>query len=64
MIIAVFDPLPLTMCINCSFFTYIFAVLLPDLSRLSCHSAQRMFQKSSDKRQNINQTAKQNFKQY
>ena len=39
MIFAVFDPSPLTVCtINCSFFTYIFAVLLPDLSRLSCHS--------------------------
>ena len=30
------------MCINCSFLKHIFAVLLPDLSRLSCHSIQRM----------------------
>jgi len=34
MIVAVFDPSPLTVCINCSFFTYIFAVLWPDFSRL------------------------------
>ena len=34
MIFAVFDPSPLTVCINCSFFTFIFAVLLPGLSRL------------------------------
>ena len=34
MIFAVFDPSPLTLCINCSFFTFIFAVLLPVLSRL------------------------------
>jgi len=32
------------MSANSSFF-YIFTVLLPDLSRLSCHSAQRMFLK-------------------
>jgi len=38
MIFAVFDPSPLTVCTNCSFFTYIFAVLLPDLSRQYCHS--------------------------
>jgi len=31
MIFAVFDLLPSTECTNCSFFTYIFAVLLPDL---------------------------------
>ena len=31
------------MCINCSFFAYIFAVLLTDLSRLSCHSVKGMF---------------------
>jgi len=30
---AVFDPAPLTVCINCSFFTFTFAVLLPVLSR-------------------------------
>ena len=34
MIFAVFDPSPLTVYINCSFFTFIFAVLLPGLSRL------------------------------
>ena len=34
MIFAVFDPLLLTVCINCSFFTFIFAVLLPVFSRL------------------------------
>ena len=34
MIFAVFDPLPLTLCINFNFFTFIFAVLLPVLSRL------------------------------
>ena len=34
MIFAVFDPSPLTVCINCSFFTFIFAVLLPGVSRL------------------------------
>jgi len=38
MIFAVFDPSPLTVCINYSVFTFIFGVLLPDLSRLSCHS--------------------------
>ena len=40
---------PLRVCINCSFFTYtgIFAVLLPDLSRLSCHSIQQMFLRTS-----------------
>jgi len=47
MIFAVSDPSPLTVCINCSLrpYTYIFAVLLPGLSRLSCHSVQRMFLK-------------------
>ena len=34
MIFAVLDPSPLTVCIKCSFFTFIFAVLLPVLSRL------------------------------
>ena len=38
------------MCINC-IFTYIFAVLLPDLSRLSCHSVQRMFLKMNTRHQ-------------
>jgi len=33
------------------FFTYIFAVLLPDLSRLSCHSVQRMFLKTNTRHQ-------------
>jgi len=37
MTFAVFDPSPLTVCI--------FAALLPDLSRLSCHSVLRMFLK-------------------
>jgi len=27
MIFAVFDPLPLTVCINCSFFTYIIIII-------------------------------------
>jgi len=31
---AVFDLSPLTVCINCSFLTFIFAVLLPVLSKL------------------------------
>jgi len=30
MIFAVFDPSPLTLCINSSLFTFIFAVLLPN----------------------------------
>jgi len=34
MIFAVFDPSPLIVRINCSFFTFIFAVLLPVLNRL------------------------------
>ena len=34
MIFAIFDPSPLTVCINCSFFTFIFAVLLPGLCGL------------------------------
>ena len=34
MIFAVLDPSPLTVCINCSFLIFIFAVLLPVLSRL------------------------------
>ena len=34
MIFAFFDPSPLTMCINGSFFTFIFAVILPGLRRL------------------------------
>jgi len=55
MIFAVFDPSPLTVCIKCSFFTYIFAVLLPDLSRLSCHSVQRMFLKMTTNIKSINQ---------
>ena len=38
MIFAVLDPSPLTACINCSFCTFIFAVLLPVLSRLSIMS--------------------------
>jgi len=38
------DPSPLTVCKNC-IFAYVFAVLLPDLSRLYCHSVQRMFLK-------------------
>jgi len=42
MIFAVFDPSPLTVCINCSFFTIV-AILFADLSRLPCHSVQRMF---------------------
>jgi len=33
------------------FFTYIFAALLPDLSRLSCHSVQRMFLKMNTRHQ-------------
>ena len=45
MIFAVFDPSPLTLCINCSFFTYIFAVLLPDSSRQYCQSVWRIFLK-------------------
>jgi len=32
-------------------FTYIFAVLLPDVSRLSCHSVQRMFLKMNTRHQ-------------
>ena len=43
MIFAVFDPSPLTVCINCSFFTFIFAVLLPGLSRLLIMSITRTF---------------------
>jgi len=34
MIFAVFDPSPLAVCINCSFFPFIFAVLLPVFSGL------------------------------
>jgi len=51
MIFAVFDTLPLTVCINYSFFIYIFAVLLPDLSSFSCHSVQRMFLKMNTRHQ-------------
>jgi len=53
MIFAVFDPSPLTVCTNCSFFYIysLFAVLLPDLSRLSCHSVQRMFLKINTRHQ-------------
>ena len=43
MIFAVFDPSPLTVCINCSFFTSIFAVLLPVLSRLLIMSINTTF---------------------
>ena len=43
MIFAVFDPSPLTLCINCSFFTFIFAVLLPVLSRLLIMSINTTF---------------------
>ena len=43
MIFAVFDPSPLTVCINCSFFTFIFAVLLPVLSRLLIMSINTTF---------------------
>ena len=57
MIFAVFDPSPLTVCINCSLFTYIFAALLPDLSRLYCHSVQRMFLKMNTRNHaHINQS--------
>ena len=57
MIVAVFDPSPLTVRINCSSFTYTFAVLLPDLCRLSCHSVQRMFSKMN-KRQPTHKSVK------
>ena len=40
---AVFDPSPLTVCINGSFFTFIFAVLLPVLSRLLIMSINTTF---------------------
>ena len=42
MIFAVFDPLPLTVCINCMF-SFILAVLLPDLSRLLITSINTTF---------------------
>ena len=48
---ALFGPSPLTVCINCSFYMYIFAVLLPDLSRLFCHFVQRMFLKMNMRHQ-------------
>ena len=48
---ALFDPSPLTVCINCSFHIYMFAVLLPDSSRLSYHSAQQTFLKMNTRHQ-------------
>ena len=54
MILAVFDFLTVY---KLQFFTYIFAVSLPDLSRLSCHSVQRMFfWKSTQNIKRINQS--------
>ena len=43
MIFAVFDLSPLTMCVNCSFITFTFAVLLPILSRLLIMSINATF---------------------
>jgi len=43
MIFAVFDPSPLKVCINCSFLIFIFAVLLPALSRLLIMSINTAF---------------------
>jgi len=50
MIFAVFDPSPLTVSINCSknFFTFIFAVLLPVLSRLLIMSINTTFSTFQD----------------
>ena len=54
MIFAVFDPSPLTLCINCSFFTFIFAVLLPVLSRLLIMSINTTFLDFSKVRNTVN----------
>ena len=43
------------------FYIYIFAVLLPDLSRLSCHSALRMFLKMNARHQAHKPVKKYNY---
>ena len=58
MVFAVFWSVAVNNVYKLQFFTYIFAVLLPDLRGLSCHSIQRMLWKWTQDIKRINQSTR------